>query len=72
MMPEEALMISTRFTLDKSPELPVSDTVTFGHRHDPDEPDRFRMITIDREVWEDMGTPDTITITIEPGDTINV
>lgn len=29
-------------------------------------------LAFDGDVWDDMGQPDTITVTIEPGDTLNV
>jgi hypothetical protein len=34
-------------------------------------PESLRKIEIDRQRWEDLGEPDLITVTIEPGDKIN-
>lgn len=32
---------------------------------------RMTRIEVDRDVWNDMGQPETITVTIEPGDLLN-
>jgi len=32
---------------------------------------RSRYCSIERADWEDMGSPETITVTVEPGDTLN-
>lgn len=32
----------------------------------------YPMIFIAREAWEEMGEPQTVTIAVEPGDTLNV
>lgn len=32
---------------------------------------RRHMLTLDGNVWNDMGRPETITVTIEPGDKLN-
>lgn len=38
----------------------------------PDEPgDLTTIVSLDRDSWEDLGRPDHITITIEPGDLLN-
>lgn len=36
---------------------------------DTEGPD-YEEVTLPRDLWEDMRKPDTITITIEPGDTL--
>lgn len=33
---------------------------------------RLTVLTLDQSVWEDMGSPHEITVTIEPGDLLNV
>lgn len=44
--------------------------VTF--EREKDEPEESgRWITIDVNSWIDMGSPDTITVTVEPGDLLN-
>lgn len=38
----------------------------------PDEPgDLPTIVSLDRATWEDLGRPDHITVTIEPGDLLN-
>jgi hypothetical protein len=32
---------------------------------------RFHHVRLDEDVWQDMGRPDTVTVTIEPGDQLN-
>ena len=32
---------------------------------------RLHEFKMDKSVWEDMGSPETITVTIEPGDALN-
>lgn len=38
-------------------------------KEEPDE--RDCQVTLDREVWDDMGSPVVITVTVEPGDQLN-
>lgn len=38
----------------------------------PVEEAQAQTLTMNRRVWEDMGRPDTITMTIEPGDRLNL
>ena len=38
---------------------------------DPDAPTRDHLVAIDTDLWEDMGCPETITVTIRPGDHLN-
>ena len=42
-----------------------------GSLDDP-ESGRGYMLTLDQDVFEDMGRPETITVTIVPGDHLNV
>lgn len=32
---------------------------------------RYNAMQVDKRVWEDMGKPEVITVTIEPGDKLN-
>ena len=36
-----------------------------------DDGDRLTTVTLDLDVWLDMGSPRTITVTIRPGDRLN-
>lgn len=36
---------------------------------EPDEPQRH--VSIDADLWDELGKPETITVTIEPGDLLN-
>jgi len=45
--------------------------VFFTHDIDKDEELRRYELKMDKDVWEDMDNPDTITLTIEPGDKLN-
>lgn len=47
-----------------------TDKVWFD-TYDPDENPPFTELGIPVDVYEDMGQPDTITVTIEPGDKLN-
>lgn len=38
---------------------------------EPGEDARRHIVIVDADVYEDMGRPDTITVTIEPGDRLN-
>lgn len=33
--------------------------------------DDYPMVTFTRQAWEDMGEPQTVTVTVEPGDRLN-
>lgn len=61
-------LTKTRTVLDvlaagtHSPQIPFSDQ---------DDGYRSHTLYFDRQVWEDMGRPLTITVTIEPGDKLN-
>ncbi len=53
-------------------ELLGTDDVAFvnGDLSDPDDlPDRS--LAMSRELWEEFGSPDTLTVTIRPGDHLN-
>jgi hypothetical protein len=39
---------------------------------DQDDDGRWTTIVLDDFVWRDMGEPETITVTVEPGDLLNV
>lgn len=50
----------------------ITDHVGFMAFPDSDD-ERVRMhhVAVDAEVWRDMGEPDVVTVTIEPGDRLN-
>jgi hypothetical protein len=50
-----------------------SDSTWVSFEIERDEPDetRRRDVTIDYATWQDLGEPETITVTIEPGDRLN-
>jgi hypothetical protein len=58
-------------TFDDQPS--PSDAVLFGPplNTDPGDAQRHHRLFVERGVWADMGEPDTITVTIEPGDLLN-
>lgn len=41
--------------------------VFFAHDEEP----YSKLISIDVDLWEDLGRPDVITVTVEPGDLLN-
>jgi len=45
--------------------------VVFEQTTEAREEMRLHAIGVDRAVWDEMGEPDVITITIEPGDKLN-
>jgi hypothetical protein len=57
-------VMKTRTVLDRAP-----GTATF--LQDEDLLGRKHVVSLDHDVWEDMGKPETITVTIEPGDLLN-
>lgn len=68
--PAPATLVKTRFVVDLLHE-DFEECVTFGSEHDPDDPNRHRIITLDSKVWDELGRPNQITITLEPGDLLN-
>jgi hypothetical protein len=50
-----------------------SDSTWVSFERERDEPSDLtqREVVIDYETWRDMGTPEAITVTIEPGDRLN-
>lgn len=51
----------------------TSQLASFGRAEEenPEDNGTVRILVLAREDWEDMGQPETITITIEPGDHLN-
>jgi uncharacterized protein YaeQ len=46
--------------------------IIFKKDYDEDMPHAYReRITLSPEIWEDMGKPDEVTVTVVPGDTLN-
>lgn len=63
-------LIRTRQILDYGME---AGGVVHFHTEPPEEGEYYRSyMLMDTDDWRDMGEPDKITITIEPGDLLNV
>lgn len=45
--------------------------VRFSYTDDGEEGSRMNVVELDRQLWEDMGRPKTITVTVRPGDLLN-
>lgn len=61
-------LTSTKFTLkfDRETVLFVSYLAV-----DPDNRDYFRHFSMEKSVYDELGRPETITVTVEPGDRLN-
>lgn len=59
-------LIKTRTVLRRDANWPSYKPVT-----EEGESPRLTRVTLDPDVFDDMGQPDTITVTIEPGDRLN-
>lgn len=55
----------TVMVIDPNTRIMVGNRVPFVSE------ERGHHLHIDKEVWTDMGLPDTVTLTIEPGDKLN-
>jgi hypothetical protein len=58
--------------MHKATEQPFAESIIFDNS-DPDDsggwvPDQY---LCDVDMWDDLGQPDTITVTVEPGDLLN-
>lgn len=61
-----------RHATSDSDDVTLDDLVWFEQRSDPGESlTRSRRVVVDRETFEDLGSPAQITMTIEPGDLLN-
>lgn len=73
MAPEGTHMTRTRFIL----EIPKGWTKgrdaskVYFQRTEADEDMRQHEMYLDKSIWEKMGSPETITVSVEPGDTLN-
>lgn len=68
---DETIMTSQKLILGK---FAVHDDggIVFTQEYDPDMPDAYReSIKISPEIFTDLGEPEVITITVEPGDKLN-
>ncbi len=63
----ETILTKTRTVLTRRPGM----LFTFVQEPDEDGDIRRHIVTVDPQVLEDMGNPDTITVTIRPGDRLN-
>ena len=68
-----APLSKTRSVLDirTSPVMQVAGAVTFVGNVGDDGDSMDRVVIIDTETWADLGSPNQITVAIEPGDTLN-
>lgn len=74
MEPEGTQLTKTRFVLVKPGGYTKGHNVEqifFAYEADGDETTRMHELQMDLGVWRDMGGPETITVTIEPGDKLN-
>jgi hypothetical protein len=63
-----AQLTKTQFLLDDCIELNVGDVIFQRAEYIEN---RINSITVPQSVWAELGAPDKITVTIEPGDTLN-
>ena len=68
----EAVLTRSRTVLTHNPEGRLQTVVYFDRGAD-EEPNAGHLNSIDipRQMWKDLGQPDKLTITIEPGDKLN-
>lgn len=64
-----ALLSRTRTILHRAPD--GDDSGQWFRATDEDTHAYHRRVYIDHNTWDDLGRPDTITVSIEPGDTLN-
>lgn len=57
--------------LQKGPDVDTSGKRVIFTVEPEDETDVPGIVYIRRELWEEFGQPDTITVTVEPGDNLN-
>lgn len=61
--------VLTVLSISSKTRMIPSNTIPFDAGED--EESRSHVVFVDKSVWEEMHKPDTITVTIEPGDRIN-
>lgn len=61
-----ATLTKTRTVLHR-----VEGTFSYRPAADAGETVRDQLVILDSEVWSEMGQPQTITVTVEPGDLLN-
>jgi hypothetical protein len=66
-------LTKTTFTAERHPRRNEAevDAILFVSEYDDDDPERFRAITIDLDVDTDLGSPEILTVTLQPGDVLN-
>lgn len=65
------VLTQTRSVLHLAVDATTNTHTVFRYLSDDDGPYQYREVTLDFADWDDMGRPDQITITIEPGDLLN-
>lgn len=70
-MPKGAKLLKTVVSMTRWPDQHRSLSVVFFPEREDGEQMSWHRLCLDRDVWEDMGEPDRITVAIEPGDKLN-
>jgi hypothetical protein len=63
-------LTKTRVVLHLFGEIHPAGPVIFSDAEDQD-PDVTETVYLPLEVWREMGEPDSVTVTVEPGDRLN-
>ena len=66
-----ARLNESQTVLDRSDSSDSDEEVYFDKGDDEPSPSNLRDLYIPRQMWEDMGNPDKITVTVVPGDALN-
>lgn len=61
-------MTQHRTLMEISDDQPFEESVVFVNDEDQDAEEQFHM---DSDLWDEMGCPEIITVTINPGDLLN-
>ena len=64
-------LMKTRSVLEHQPHAGSPELVVFTGPNDEGDESRGHILSVNREVWDEMGSPEAITVTIEPGDLLN-
>lgn len=59
------------FSISSKTRMMPKNTVPFDTEVDGEESVDCHVFFVDKALWDDMGQPHEITVTIEPGDTLN-
>ncbi len=73
-MGSQITLTKTIFVVERQLRMQEAEDAGFAvfvSEHDEDDPDRFRAVTIDTDLDLALGSPDIITVSLQPGDTLN-